>query len=209
MLAVLAAHLALLLGWNAHLAAPRALPAGAAEVWTWLLLPTAPPAATPVPTPEPTTAPAASPRPATAPRREPARPTVATPAERATTLVMPPRPDPPANAAPALGRPAAAEPLMAAAPAPPSPASGPTGSQLMSGEATRRAIRESARQPLLSERAAQATAQPFHRGAERLADAASAAGKGDCLKGDAAGGGMGLLSLPFLALAAARGQCAR
>ena len=78
----------------------------------------------------------------------------------------------------------------------------------MTGDATRRAIREAARQPLLSERAAQATGQPFRRGAERLADAASGAGKGDCLKGEYAGGGMGLLSLPFLAVAAARGDCA-
>jgi len=34
------------------------------------------------------------------------------------------------------------------------------------------------------------------------------AGKGDCLKGESAGTGMGLLSLPFLALAAARSACA-
>ena len=200
LLIVVVTHLALLLGWNAHLATRRAAPAGSPEVLSWLLLPTTPPTAPPVRTAAPTTAPTVPPRPAAAPRREPAQP---------TTLVTPPRQDPPANAALTSERPAAPAPQAAAAPTPPNPASGPTGSTLMSGEATRRAIRETARQPLLSERAALATAQPFHRGAERLADAASAAGKGDCLQGDYAGGGMGLLSLPFLAAAAARGQCAR
>ena len=35
------------------------------------------------------------------------------------------------------------------------------------------------------------------------------AGNGDCLKGEFAGGGAGLLSLPFWLLAEARGKCAR
>lgn len=44
---------------------------------------------------------------------------------------------------------------------------------------------------------------------ERLANNVREAGKGDCAKGEYAGGGMGLLSLPFLAIAAAAGNCAK
>ena len=36
-----------------------------------------------------------------------------------------------------------------------------------------------------------------------------AAAKGDCLKGQYPGANMGLLSLPFLAVAAATGNCAK
>lgn len=42
---------------------------------------------------------------------------------------------------------------------------------------------------------------------QALPDAIAATAKGDCLKGEYAGGGMGLLSLPFLAAAALRGDC--
>ena len=40
-----------------------------------------------------------------------------------------------------------------------------------------------------------------------LPDAVAASAKGDCLKGEYAGWGMGLLSAPFLAFAAATGNC--
>jgi hypothetical protein len=40
-----------------------------------------------------------------------------------------------------------------------------------------------------------------------LPHAVAAAAKGDCTKGQFVGGGMGLLSLPFLAVAAVRGDC--
>jgi hypothetical protein len=40
-----------------------------------------------------------------------------------------------------------------------------------------------------------------------LPQAVATSAKGDCLKGEYAGGGMGLLSLPFLALAAVRDAC--
>ena len=43
--------------------------------------------------------------------------------------------------------------------------------------------------------------------AQALPGAIESSSKGDCLKGDYAGGGMGLLSLPFLAAAALRGDC--
>jgi hypothetical protein len=40
-----------------------------------------------------------------------------------------------------------------------------------------------------------------------LPDAVAAAAKGDCAKGEYLGGGMGLLSAPFLAYAAMAGNC--
>ncbi len=41
----------------------------------------------------------------------------------------------------------------------------------------------------------------------RLGESIAAGARGDCLKGEFAGGGMGLLSLPFLAIAKLRDQC--
>jgi hypothetical protein len=95
------------------------------------------------------------------------------------------------------------EPAASAPPAVPS---------LMDTEATRRAIRDSARQPAHIGHVAGAGAGDDPRRAstqERLAADVKAAGKGDCVKGEYLGAGAGLLSVPFLALAAARGACAR
>ena len=96
-----------------------------------------------------------------------------------------------------------AEPAVAAASQPPP--------SLMNTEATRRAIRASARAPSLTDEVARATGEsPRPANAEeRLGSAVRSAGKGDCAKGDYAGAGMGLLSLPFLAAAMARGACAQ
>jgi hypothetical protein len=81
---------------------------------------------------------------------------------------------------------------------------------LLDTAATRRAIRASARTPGLGAQATAAIDEQRRAGAnERLADDMKAAGKGDCAKGDYAGAGMGILSLPFLAVAAARGACAQ
>ena len=81
---------------------------------------------------------------------------------------------------------------------------------LLDTEATRRAIRASARTPSLADRLAQAREEPERPGAQaRLANGVKAAGQGDCTKGEFAGAGMGLLSLPFLAIAAAQGDCAK
>lgn len=93
----------------------------------------------------------------------------------------------------------------------PHAASGPSGRELMDGAATRLAIRQSTRgAPLLSERADQASQAPERLEASaRLGREIKDAGAGDCLKGEFAGGGMGLLSAPFLLLAQARGQCAK
>ena len=81
---------------------------------------------------------------------------------------------------------------------------------LLDTEASRRAIRTSARTPSLSALAAAASEEPRPVSTqERLGDGVKAAGKGDCLNGEYAGAGMGILSLPFIALAAARGACAQ
>ena len=101
--------------------------------------------------------------------------------------------------------------VIVAAPMPASAASGPTGRDLMYGAATQRAIRQGTQgQPLLAERADQASRAP-----DKI-DASTQLGKemmkgatGDCLKGEFAGGGAGLLSLPFWVLAEARGKCRR
>ncbi|WAC72645.1 hypothetical protein OU995_24420 [Roseateles sp. SL47] len=98
-----------------------------------------------------------------------------------------------------------------AASAPLASASGPSGRDLMQGEATRLAIRQATRgTPLLSERADQASQAPERLDATaRLGRDIKEAGAGDCLKGEYAGAGMGLLSAPFLLLAKARGRCAK
>jgi hypothetical protein len=65
-----------------------------------------------------------------------------------------------------------------------------------------------ARRETWAERQASATGlEPAPTAEERRAQANAATARGDCLKGEYAGGGMGLLSLPFLAVAAARGKC--
>lgn len=192
--AVLLAHVGLWLAWQMGLhRLPLALPPDpAAPAWVWLR-PAPPPEAPPV-----------------------RRPAAATPAEPRRTAVAPGlQPPAPALQAPAPDTPA--PPADAARPAPdasaPPEATRPEASsstwRLLDNEASRAALRDLTRQPLLSERAATATGLPLRSGAQRRAEAASAAGKGDCGKGEFAGGGAGLLSLPFLAAAVARGDCAR
>lgn len=74
--------------------------------------------------------------------------------------------------------------------------------------ASRRAIRASARAPsITAEIARTAGTAPAADASERMGGAIRSAGKGDCAKGDYPGAGMGLLSLPFLAAAVARGDC--
>lgn len=87
-------------------------------------------------------------------------------------------------------------------------ASAPRGS-LLDTEATRRAIRQGTREALLSERAAAAMGDEPLSAEQKLAREMAGAGKSECLKGEFLGGGLGLLSLPFWALAEARGQCRR
>ena len=78
----------------------------------------------------------------------------------------------------------------------------------MDGEATRRAIRAAAREPTSPRRPA-ARARSLRTPDERLGDQVQRSAKGDCLKGEYLGGGMGLLSLPFLAVPPLRDQCRR
>mgnify|MGYP003593149805 CR=1 FL=1 len=163
-----------------------AAPAAAARIAV-RLLPLPPSAAPPAPRSEPaatTRERTARPRPAAARPRDPAA-LLAEPQAPAAIGIAPLPADAPASQA-------LAEP-------PPS---------LMDGEATRRAIRAAAREPGL---AAQAGRQgpALRTPDERLGDQVQRSAKGDCLKGEYLGGGMGLLSLPFLAAAALRDQCRR
>jgi hypothetical protein len=187
---VLLAHVALVMGWHAGLmprpqhAPPLASPA--ALVWLQIALPRA---AHPT-TPAPRTAPAGAP-----PTRAPAPRAAAQPG-------TPPQPGqaPMLEAAPTAIHLPAPEPAASAASAP--------RERLMDTAATRAAIRQAGRDALLAERAASATAQAVVSGGEKEAQAVARATKGDCLKGEFAGGDMGLLSIPFLVVAGARGQCA-
>ena len=135
------------------------------------------------------------PEPARAPARvQRSRQTPATTVEPDTTLSISPPTGP--TPAPTLSR---AEPA----------ASAPDVS-LLDSEATRRAIRASARAPSLTAEVARVGGEPARATAqERLGKEVKDAGRGDCAKGEYAGAGMGLLSLPFLVAAAARGECAR
>jgi len=101
--------------------------------------------------------------------------------------------------------------VVMTAPAAASAASGPTGRDLMYGSATQRAVRQSTQgQPLLAERADQASLAPDRIDAStRLGNDMMKGATGDCLKGEFAGAGAGLLSLPFWVLAEARGKCRR
>ncbi len=89
------------------------------------------------------------------------------------------------------------------------PASAAGDDPLLDTEATRRAIRLSVRQGGLAARADDQVAVRSPTALQRLPGEVQRARKGDCVKGEYAGAGMGLLSVPFLAAAAATGNCAR
>lgn len=161
-------------------------------------------------------APPAGAKPAAAPPRNPGAPQPAAPGTPAPAR---PRPGPSA-AAPATrprDEPVAADAIMLPPVTPPAQtaAAGPAAASTPSGsildtEATRRAIREAARQPLLGERAQQASGLPEPLSEQqRLAETIARQAHGDCLKGEYAGGGMGLLSLPFWLAAELRQKCSR
>ena len=136
----------------------------------------------------------AQPTPAAAPARRPrATPAVPRPREDATQAITLPAP-----------RVDAASPVSAAAP----PASAPQPDlSFLDNAGTRQAIRDAARGgPTLAGRANAITRVDPTAG-ERLAQGIDAAHKGDCMKGEYLGGGMGLLSTPFLLAAEALGNC--
>lgn len=185
LLLVVLAHMALLLWWTAQRPAPVAT--AAARVTLRLPPPvmrapqqdSAPPVATPA---------RAAPSRAAATRPTPAAPRVVP--DAAARPDAEPEPITITRAEPAASQPATAE-------APPS---------LLDGEATRRAIRASARDPGLAAQAGR-TGPPVTTPDQRLGSGIAQGAKGDCLKGEYFGGGAGLLSLPFLAAAALRDQC--
>lgn len=85
-------------------------------------------------------------------------------------------------------------------------ASGRGSTDILDSVATRQAIVDAARTPSLAELPGtnrRASAQ------HQLGGAIAAGAHGDCDKGEFAGGGMGLLSLPFWAVAQLRGACGR
>ena len=188
-LAVLAAHLALLAWWLHADRMPRLEPGATARVAVRLI-------ALPLLVP-----------PVVPPPREATRPTHTRPdardaVARRRAVAAPPRPTQdlpaPATVPQAI--------TLAPPPAPASQAVAEPAPSLMDGEATRRAIRAAAHAPGL---AAQAGRQgpAAQTPDERLGAEVQRSARGDCLKGEYAGGGMGLFSLPFLAAAALRDRC--
>ena len=77
---------------------------------------------------------------------------------------------------------------------------------LLDSPATRRAIRDAARAPSLAELDG---TDPRVSATQQLGAAIASGGYGNCDKGEFAGGGMGLLSLPFWAIARLRDQCGK
>jgi len=100
-----------------------------------------------------------------------------------------------------------AAPVMAERASAPSPAA--PDSNLLDTEASRRAIHSAARNPNLASRINEQVGVRSPTAAQRLPGNVQQAAKGDCMKGEYPGGGMSLLSLPFLAAALATGNCAQ
>ena len=137
--------------------------------------------------------PVAPAQPATAPRTAPAAA-----APRATPRRAPP---PARSDAITVAPEAPAEPPQAAAP----PIAAPL---VLDTEATRRAIRDVARQRSFADRANQDLHGPARSAFDTpLGAGVAGAARGDCMRGQFKGSNMGLLSLPMLALAAAQGEC--
>jgi hypothetical protein len=145
----------------------------------------------------------ATPLPAQAVPPQPAPPTTlrkARPAERATQPTATP-PVLPTTEAPAAAS-VVIRPAQAAASVAPA--------AVLDTEASRRAIREAARQRSTGELGAAATgeAAPLSE-QERMGQEIARGARGDCLKGEFAGSGMGLFSLPFWLMAELREKCRR
>jgi hypothetical protein len=209
--AALALHLLVLAGLRLAIDQVR-MPARGADRSTTLIMvalhAAPPPALHALPLPRPARA-----QPAAATRAD-------TPVPREPERVLP-RPREPEAQAITLPTPAPA--VAAATP----PASAPPDLKFLDNAATRQAIRSVARGDTLASAGNALThedtgsellaADGSHAGtqrnlpppppAEALARGIDAAHKGDCSKGDYAGGGMGLLSLPFLVAAEALGNC--
>jgi len=86
----------------------------------------------------------------------------------------------------------------------------PAPPPILHSESMRRALRDIARERSFADRAAEdLNGSPRSGFDSSLSAGVAGAARGDCRKGEFKGGGMGLLSLPALALAAANGECAR
>ncbi len=110
-----------------------------------------------------------------------------------TQFTSPPTPDGPATA------PAPAEPTA-------QPKGGWPLEDILNSPGTRRAIRDAALAPSLADLdGTTARANPTRQLGASIASGA----RGDCEKGEFAGGGMGLLSLPFWAIARLRDHCGK
>jgi hypothetical protein len=192
LLIVVLLHLGLLGLWQRASRHPPS-PAPASRVPPMLVwLRPAPPAAVP---PD-----AAAP---SVPRDEPRR---LVPRRAAQTDAAAPSPGSQTVTAPTAGTPT---PTPATADATAAAASAPGGS-LLDTDASRRAIRDAARQRSIGELGAQASGEPAALSAqERLGQEMARGARGDCLKGEYAGAGMGLLSLPFWVIAELRDKCRR
>jgi hypothetical protein len=197
--AVLALHLLVL--WSLHAATHRPSPTAPRPTRAVSVTLLSEAEAVPVVAPRQTRAPRASP--AATPRRP--REAKAHAAPPLLPAADPP-PEPlgpsphPAGAAAQATQTETDQPVAAAPPA---------SSPLLDSAASRRAIRELARQRPITEQAALASATTRPAPGARLGERIREAGRGDCAKGDFAGAGMGLLSLPFLAAAAIRDECAQ
>jgi hypothetical protein len=195
MLAVLMLHAALLFAWMSSVAPRLRWPAPVEHrkplvVRNVALLPL-PPATPVLPRQEAIPARAALPAPALQPRRrtEPAA------TQPTATTTIPARAEPAAPVA-TPSEPAASTPLSLTLPR-------AAGSATMQGRGALTEPQSSMRQLALNDPRSNERVDPT----QQLPNAVAAAGKGDCMKGEYLGAGMGLLSAPFLAYAAAAGHC--
>lgn len=185
LLGVAALHLLLLSSLQHALRSPPPRPAAASAPFV-LVRQLPPPAAPQLEPPQP-------PRPV--PRRPVRNPT--------------PAPTTPVQTEPAIAAPAAPAVPAAPASAATAAASAPAGG-LLDTEASRGAIRDLARRRSTGELGAQATGASAPLGAQqRLGQEIARGARGDCLKGEYAGAGMGLLSLPFWLMAELGDKCRR
>jgi hypothetical protein len=114
-----------------------------------------------------------------------------------------PAPSSATTEAPGESQPAAVATAASAAPQADTAAAPAPRATLLDNEATRRAVLQAAREAPLT------AAAPAETATQRLGRKLSESADGDCLKGEYAGAGMGLLSAPFWLLAEARGKCRR
>jgi type IV secretory pathway VirB10-like protein len=142
------------------------------------------------------------------PARPQARPDPGPPAQAGLRMQTPssaPLPAPSVAATIPPGEPltTAAQTAASAAPQADTAAAPAPRATLLDNEATRRAVLQAARDAPLT------AAAPAETASQRLGRKLSENADGDCLKGEYAGAGMGLLSAPFWLLAEARGKCRR